>query len=125
VDLVSGAIAHCRGNGIRMLLVDTTGLVGLPIPTLLDRFLMMEDWAEQAMGTVVVAMVARPEYIHARKFGVKVALEFGLVCDVCTSEADAVAWLDATARERDGQAPAATMASPRASVGPPSGHGDG
>jgi len=97
VDLVSGAIAHCRDCGVNMLLVDVTGLIELPVPTLVDRFLMVEDWAQEAEGTVVVAIVAPPEYIHPHKFGVKVALQFGLICDVYTSEEDASAWLLETA----------------------------
>ena len=95
VELVSGAIAYCRNRGVPMLLVDGTGLEDLPIPTLVDRFLMVEEWAQEADGLVVVAMVVPPEYIHPRKFGVKVALSFGLMCDVHTSEADALAWLSA------------------------------
>jgi len=93
VDLVSAAIAYCRDQGANLLLVDVTGLNGLSIPTLVDRFLMVEDWAQQAKGTVVVAMVAPAEYIHPRKFGVRVALHFGLVCDVYTSEEEASKWL--------------------------------
>ena len=93
VDLVSLAIAFCRDRGIDKLLIDATGLVDLPVPTLVDRFLMAEDWAQQAKGTVVVAMVISPEYIHPRKFGVKVASDFGLVLDVFTSEEHASKWL--------------------------------
>jgi len=93
VDLVSRAIAYCRDRGVKLLLVDATGLIDLPMPTLVDRFLMVEDWAQEAKGTVVVAMVASPEYIHPRKFGVKVALHFGLICDVYTSEEQASKWL--------------------------------
>jgi hypothetical protein len=97
VDLVSRAIAHCRDRGVKMLLVDARGFVDLPIPSLVDRFLMVEDWAQEAKGTVVVAMVAAPEYIHPRKFGAKVALQFGLICDVHDSEEAASAWLRETA----------------------------
>jgi hypothetical protein len=93
VDLVSRAIAYCRDRGVPLLLVDVTGLIDLPIPTLVDRFLMVEDWAQEAQGTIVVAMVAPPEYIHPRKFGVTVALHFGLICDVFTSEEEASKWL--------------------------------
>jgi len=96
VGLVSKAIAHCRERGVSMLLVDATGFVDLPIPTLVDRFLMVEDWANEAKGTVIVAMVAPAEYIHPHKFGVKVALQFGLICDVYSSEAEASAWLSET-----------------------------
>ncbi len=97
VDLVTRAIAHCRESEANKLLVDATGFIDLPIPTLLDRFLMVEDWAQEARSVVVVAMVASPEYIHPRKFGVNVALQFGLICDVYSSEEDASAWLMETA----------------------------
>lgn len=101
VDLVTNAITRCRERNVDKLLIDATGLVDLPIPTLLDRFLMVEDWAHEAKGTVVVAMVAHPEYVHPRKFGVKVALEFGLICDVHASEDEAFKWLSETASHVD------------------------
>jgi hypothetical protein len=97
VDRVSHAIARCRAQGAPMLLVDALGMVDLPIPTLVDRFLMVEDWAQAASGTVIVAMVVAPEYIHPRKFGVTVARQFGLICDVFASEDAATAWLLETA----------------------------
>lgn len=93
VDLVSQAIAHCRDRGIDRLLVDVKGLTGIPIPTLVERFLMAEDWAHESSARVTVAMVASAEYIHPQKFGVKVAERFGLVCDVFTTAPEALAWL--------------------------------
>jgi hypothetical protein len=93
VALVSSAIAHCRDRGVNRLLIDGTALDGVAIPSLVDRFLMVEEWAHQANGVVGVALVTLPEYIHPEKFGVKVALDFGLVCDVYTSEDAALTWL--------------------------------
>ena len=93
VDLVSQAIAHCRSCGVDRLLVDATAMTELPIPTLVERFLMVEDWAHEAKSKVTVSMVVHAEYIHPQKFGVKVAERFGLVCDVHTSQADALHWL--------------------------------
>jgi len=93
VDLVSKAIAHCRERSAGALLVDATGLVDLPMPSLVDRFLMVEDWAHEAEGMVIVAMVVPAEYIHPDKFAVKVALKFGLICDVYSSEEEASMWL--------------------------------
>jgi len=90
VDLITGAIAYCRDQSIDKVLVDVTGLAGVAIPSLVDRFLMVEEWAREGKGVVVVAMVARAEYIHPKKFGVKVAADFGLVLDVYTSETDAI-----------------------------------
>lgn len=93
VDLISRVIAHCRDHGVSRLLIDASGLEDLPIPSLVDRFLMVEDWAQAAQGTVVAALVVPAKYIHPRKFGVKVAASFGLVCDVYTTEAAAMEWL--------------------------------
>ena len=93
VALVSSAISYCRESGVTRLLVDVTDLADLPIPTLVDRFLMVEEWAQLSNGVVVVAMVVPTEYIHPHKFGVKVALDFGLICDVYTSVEDASKWL--------------------------------
>jgi len=93
VEIVTRTIAYCRDRGIPKLLVDGTGLVGLPIPSLVDRFLMVEEWAQEAQSMVVVALVVPAEYIHPQKFGVRVAADFGLVADVYTSETDALRWL--------------------------------
>ena len=93
VEIVTNAIAYCRDRGIPKLLVDGTGLVGVPIPSLVDRFLMVEEWAQEAQSMVVVALVVPAEYIHPQKFGIRVAADFGLVADVYTSETDALRWL--------------------------------
>ena len=93
VDLIAEAIACCRDRRINKLLIVTTGLAGISIPTLIDRFLMVEEWARESNGIVVAALVASPEYIHPQKFGVRVAEHFGLVADVFTSESDALRWL--------------------------------
>jgi hypothetical protein len=97
VDRISSAIAYCRNQSVSKLLVDGTGLVGVPIPSLVDRFLMAEEWASVAKGMVVVALVVRSEYIHPTKFGVRVAADFGLVLDVHTTETEALKWLSSTA----------------------------
>lgn len=94
VDFVKAAITYCRGQGLDKLLVNVIGIEGLPMPTMVDRFLAAEEWAREAEGMMVaVVLVAHGEYIHPKKFGVKVARELGLMLDVYTSEADALEWL--------------------------------
>jgi hypothetical protein len=93
VDLINRAIAYCRDQRVAKLLVNGTGLVGVSIPSLVDRFLMVEEWAQKAKGMVVVVLVIQAEYIHPEKFGVKVAADFGLMADIYTSETDALKWL--------------------------------
>ena len=97
VELINRAIVHCRQRNIGKLLVNGTGLVGVPIPNLVDRFLMVEEWAQRAQSMVVVALVVHAEYIHPEKFGVKVARDLGLMADVYTSEDEALTWLAGTA----------------------------
>ncbi len=97
VELITSAIAYCRGRSVGHLLVDATGLVGVAVPSLVDRFLMVEEWAHEAKGMVFVALVARAEYIHPKKFGAVVAADFGLVANVYTSETDALKWLSSGA----------------------------
>jgi hypothetical protein len=97
VDLVNTAIAYCRDRSVGKLLVDGTGLVGVSVPSLVDRFLMAEEWAQEAKGIVVVVLVVHAEYIHPEKFGAKAAADFGLMLDVYTSETDALEWLSSGA----------------------------
>jgi len=93
VDLIGSAIGYCRNRRIARLLVNGTDLVGVSVPTLVDRFLMVEEWAHKASGFVIVVLVIDAKYIHPEKFGVKVAAEFGLMCDVYDSESHALKWL--------------------------------
>jgi hypothetical protein len=93
VQLITEAIAFCRIRAIRRLLVDSTGLTGFASPSLVDRFWMAQDWAQESKGMVIVAMIARAEHIHPRKFGVMAAADAGLVGDVFTSELEAREWL--------------------------------
>ena len=97
VDLIGSAIGYCRNRRIAKLLVNGTGLVGVSVPTLVDRFLMVEEWAQKASGLVVVVLVVDAKYIHPEKFGVKVAADFGLMCDVYDSEPRALKWLSSVA----------------------------
>lgn len=94
VDLIALAIGRCRDREIGKLLVNATGLSGIAVPSLVDRFLAVEEWASAADGVVIVALVAHTEHIDPNRFGVKVAAHFGLICDVFTAEAEALAWLE-------------------------------
>ncbi len=92
-ELIIRAIVYCRDRRITKLLVDGTGLVGLTVPSLIDRFLLAEELAYAARGVVVVALVVHAEYIHPAKFGARAAGDFGLMFDVYTSETEALDWL--------------------------------
>ena len=93
VNLIIRAIAYCRERSVNRLLVNATGLTRVPIPSLVDRFLMIEEWAQEAKGIVLVVLVVHAEYIHPEKFGVRAAADFGLVADIFISETDAFKWL--------------------------------
>ena len=104
VDLISHAIAYCRDRRIAKLFIDATGIEGVPLPSLVDRFLMVEAWAQESKSLVVVVLVVQVEYIHPQKFGVIALTDFGrdvvlemnrigMIVDVFTSETDALEWL--------------------------------
>ena len=98
VALVCAAIAAARSQQLRELLVDTTALIGFSSPDTFQRFLAAVQWAEEAHGQLRLAMVALPEMIDPQKFGVTVAANRGLVSNIFTTEAEALAWLDAARR---------------------------
>ena len=93
VDMITSVIGQCRARNITKLLVDVTELFGYSVPSLADRFWIVQDWAQAAQGKLVIAVVTSPEYIDPGKFGVQAAADAGLKCDVFTSAADAQAWL--------------------------------
>jgi hypothetical protein len=95
VSLITDVIAFCRERRVKRLFVDVTGIQGAAIPTLVDRFLMAEEWAHESRGLVAAAMVAPAEYIHPQKFGVRVANDLGMAADVFLSETEAMKWLSA------------------------------
>ena len=95
VVLVRAAIATARRNKVRDLLVDTTALTGFPSPDTFQRFVAAVAWANEALARLRLVMVARPEMIDPQRFGVTVAANRGLVSNIFTTEAEALAWLDA------------------------------
>jgi hypothetical protein len=95
VGLIRDAIAAARREGARDLLVNTCGLGGFPSPDTFQRFFAVVSWAAAASGLARLAVVARAEMIDPQRFGVMVAANRGLVSNIFTTEAEAVAWLDA------------------------------
>lgn len=98
MDFVANAIAQSREAGRQRMLVNGCALEDVPIPSLVDRFLMVEEWAGEARGIVAVVMVVPPEYILPDKFGIAVATKLGMQAEVWPTEEEAFAWLDAVAR---------------------------
>ncbi len=93
VEMVTAAIGFARARDIRKLLVITSDLTGFEPPTITTRYYFVKEWAEASRGAVRVALVAQPEMIDPRKFGVTVAANSGLIGDVFASEEEALAWL--------------------------------
>jgi hypothetical protein len=99
VARISSAIEFCREQKIRKMLIDITDLTGLRVPTVIDRFWAARDWAESARGAVMIAIIARPELIDARRFGITAAQNLGLRVEHFESRQLALDWLLAERRE--------------------------
>ena len=92
-------ITFTREQGIRKLLIDTTGWTGHQSPDTLERYQFAQAFAAAAGSTVRLAMVVRPEMMDPDKFEVTVARNSGLLGNVFDSENEALAWLlDPTSR---------------------------
>jgi hypothetical protein len=86
-------ITYSREQGMRKLLIDTTGWTGHASPHTLERFNVALAFAEAASSAVKLAMVVRPELMDPEKFEVTVATNRGMLGNVFDSEKDALAWL--------------------------------
>lgn len=97
VDFVADCVAYCRSRALGRLLIDGRGLEGIPVPSLVDRFLAVEEWARAAGGMVAVALVVESRLIHPDRFGVRVAADLGLTGEVFVDESQARSWLGSIA----------------------------
>ena len=86
-------IIFTREQGMRNLLIDTTGWTGHKSPDTLERYYVAQAFAEAARCEVKVAMVVRPEMMDPHKFEVMVAKNRWMDGNVFDSEKDALAWL--------------------------------
>src|SRR5262245_47597992 len=82
-------ITFTREQGIRNLLIDTTGWTGHNSPDTCERYDVAKAFAEAARSKVKLAMVVRPEMMDPDKFEVTVAQNRWLVGNVFDSEKDA------------------------------------
>jgi len=86
-------ITFSREQGMRNLLIDTTGWTGHESPDTLERFTVARAFTDAAGSAVKLALVVRPEMMDRDKLEVTVATNRGLVGNVFDSEKDALAWL--------------------------------
>lgn len=93
VRLIADGIRMAREQGCGKLMVVTTGLSGLAVPTVTERLCMVRDWAEAAQGRVTLAVVTHADLIDPERFGVVAAASFGMTGNVFTGEEAALAWL--------------------------------
>ena len=98
VDLVAEAMVVARDSGCFDLLVSVFGVTGIQPPSVFARYDLAVKWARSAGSKLRVAMVAPAELIDPEKIGVLMAQNRGVTGDVFTSEAAAIAWLDARLR---------------------------
>lgn len=97
LDLMAAATRAARDRGLKDLLINTIGFSGYDIPTVFDRYGWATRLAASAGPGLRVATVVRPEVFDPQKIGVVMAQNRGATTEIFTSEAEALAWLDASA----------------------------
>jgi hypothetical protein len=94
VELVVRALIAAREAGARDLVVDITGVSGLLVPTVFERYSLVKRFAVAAAGQVRMAMAVDPNLLDPARFGETVAANRSLIARAVATEAEAVAWLD-------------------------------
>lgn len=87
------AVAYCREQKIRRLLIDATGLQFPEPPGQLDRFDLGTALAQAGQSAVKVAIVARPEMLDPQRLGAVVARNRGMLAQSFDNYEVALAWL--------------------------------
>jgi hypothetical protein len=98
VDLVADAMVLARESNCVDLLVSVYGFTGVQPPSVFARYDLAVKWARSAGSKLRVAMVTPAELIDPEKIGLLMAQNRGVTGEVFTSEAAAIAWLDARQR---------------------------
>lgn len=93
--LISSAVEEAKRLGLGKLLVLAADIDLPHLPTTLDRYNAIVEWARAGGGAVRIAIVTRAEIMDPGRFDVRLASVLGSQLHVSTSESDAVAWLDA------------------------------
>lgn len=96
IALVTQGVAHAASQPqVRRMLIDMRGLEGFRPPSIVERYDMMIAWTNAEAGRgIKIAMIARPEMIDPRRFGILVAANRGMTGEVFLDEPPALAWLD-------------------------------
>ena len=93
--MVSAAIRTARDLGLADMLIDGTGASGFVSANTFDRYDFGTAWAAAAGSEFRVALVVKPEIVDFQKIGMLVAQNRNALADIFTTEAEALAWLDA------------------------------
>lgn len=93
IALVTQAIRYCRGNRIPRLLADVSRLTGFRPPYIYERYWMAREWAHEAGGQLVLAVIAQEHMLDPQRFGVLVARNAGLRSFAASQADEAREWL--------------------------------
>lgn len=93
-DKIIEAIGFTRQNGLRKLLVDTTGFQTSVTPSKGERFFQIQEWAKAARGEVTIALIVEQHQIDPERFGAGIAALSALKANVFVAEDEALQWLD-------------------------------
>jgi len=93
-DMITAALENCRAEQVRDILIDISSMHGFDSPGPAYRRWAVRRWAAMLAHRIPLAIVARREHICPQKTGLLIAAEEGLDAHICTTEAEALSWLD-------------------------------
>jgi hypothetical protein len=94
-DLTTMALERAYTHGCREALINIIRMYGFETPGPAYRRWLVRRWARTVLSEIDIAVVCRKEHISMQNEGLITAMQEGLRAHVCTSEDEALAWLDA------------------------------
>jgi hypothetical protein len=97
LDMIGAAMSWAREQKLADMVLNALSLKGIPPLTTYMRYAAIMRWAECAPA-LRIAWVVTPQTIDPQRFGMLVAHNRGMNGEIFSTEAAALAWLDARPR---------------------------
>ena len=94
-DMTTAALLRAYDHECTEALIDVGRLYGFESPGVAYRRWIVRRWARTVYRDIAIAVLCREDQLMEGRPGLVAAMEEGLEAHVCTSEQEALAWLDA------------------------------
>jgi hypothetical protein len=94
-DMTTAALERAHRHGCMEALIDVTRVYGFESPGPAYRRWIVRRWAQTVLCEIAIVVLCRDDQLLEGNPGLVAAMAEGLLAHVCTTEDEAIAWLDA------------------------------